>query len=389
MSEPIRVLRVIARLNVGGPALHVSYLTRELDARGYRTTLVAGRPSEGEGDMDYVAEELGITPVYLDGLQRDLSPARDLSMLLRLVELIRERRPHIVHTHTAKAGAVGRLAALLAARRDPPLLVHTFHGHVLRGYFSPARERLFGRIERFLAARTDALVAVSPQVRDDLVGLRVAPAGRFAVVRLGIDLDRRAGSSGGRDATRARLGLAPDAVVAGWFGRMTEIKRVDVLLRALARPAAAAVSLVVVGDGPLRPELEALAADLGITGRVRFTGFERDVAPLFAACDIVTLSSANEGTPVTLIEGLAAGLPAVATDVGGVRDVVGDAGLLVPAGDDRALAAVLGELAGDAERRSLLGARGAMASRARYGVTRLVDDIDRLYRSLLDGRDAL
>ena len=190
-ETPIRVLRVIARLNVGGPALHVAYLSSGLAERGYDTTLIAGDVAKGEESMAFVAEGEGVEIVRLAGLSRSIAPLRDLAAAFRLSAEIRRIRPHILHTHTAKAGAVGRLAAVLAGSARPQVVVHTYHGHVLRGYFGGFGTRVFRRIERTLASTSDALVAVSPQVRDDLVELGIAPAQRFTVVRLGIDLEPR------------------------------------------------------------------------------------------------------------------------------------------------------------------------------------------------------
>ena len=187
----VKVLRVIARLNMGGPALHVAYLTAGLQERGYDTTLVAGSLARGEDSMAFVADGLGVQVVQIEELGREISPLRDLRAMVRLARLIRRERPQILHTHTAKAGTVARIAALMAGSRRPPIVVHTFHGHVLRGYFGPLRSRFFRLLERWLAARTTALIAVSPQVRDDLVELGVAPRERFAVIRLGIELDER------------------------------------------------------------------------------------------------------------------------------------------------------------------------------------------------------
>ena len=390
-QEPIRVLRVIARLNVGGPALHVAHLSRELDQLGYETTLVAGRVGAGEGSMEYVVDELGIQPVYIDELRRELSFGSDGPAIRRIVQLIRRVRPAVLHTHTAKAGAVGRIAALLSGSARPPVVVHTFHGHVLRGYFPPARAAVFRRIEQVLARSSDALIAVSPEVRDDLVELGVAPAAKIAVVRLGLDLDQRLSADRSARATvRAELGIPDDSFLIGWLGRMTEIKRVDDLLAACARLRANGVDayLALVGDGPLRDELEGLAETLGIADRTRFVGFRERVGELYSAFDAVALTSANEGTPVTVIEALACGLPVVATDVGGVSDVVQDgrSGYLVPAMDVAALADRLGRLAGDPDLRSTMGGNGRAFVVPRYSVPRLAQDIDRLYRSLLQER---
>jgi glycosyltransferase involved in cell wall biosynthesis len=305
--------------------------------------------------------------------------------------LIKEVRPTILHTHTAKAGAVGRIAALLAGSARPPIVVHTFHGHVLRGYFNPLTTLGFRTLERWLARVTTALVAVSPEVRDDLVKLRVAPASKFTVVRLGIELDERTGSDDDiRAETRRQLGVAQDAFVVGWVGRMTAVKRTDDVVRALGGLVDRGVDayLCLVGDGPDRDHLERYAHELGVVKRCLFVGYQEDVARFYSAIDALLLPSVNEGTPVSVIEALAAQRPAVATRVGGTPDVIRDGvdGFLVEVGDADALSERLAELANDPERRARMGAAGRERVLGRYAVERLVDDIDRLYRSLLDAR---
>src|SRR3977135_3388359 len=208
----IKVLRVIARLNIGGPALHVAYLTAGLADRGYQTSLVAGSVARGEESMASVSEARGVRIETLPALHREIGVLRDAQAILRLARLIKRERPTILHTHTAKAGAVGRIAALLAGSARPPIVVHTFHGHVLRGYFNPLTTLGFRTLERWLARATTALVAVSPEGRDDLVKLRVAPASKFTVVRLGIELDERTGSDEDiRAETRRQLGVSQEA----------------------------------------------------------------------------------------------------------------------------------------------------------------------------------
>ena len=393
-AAPIKVLRVIARLNVGGPALHVAYLTAGLADRGYDTTLVAGSLARGEESMSFVAEQRGVTVKALDALHREISPLSDIRAIVRLARLIRDERPAILHTHTAKAGAVGRLAALLAGRSRPPIIVHTFHGHVLRGYFNRVATLGFRTLERLLASWTTALIAVSPEVRDDLVALGVAPATKFTVVRLGIELDERVGTGdpARRAETRRQLGVPEEGFVVGWVGRMTAVKRTDDVLLALRRLVDLGVDarLCLVGDGPDRDGLECRAHELGVAKRCLFLGYQEDVGAFYDAVDAVILPSANEGTPVSVIEALAAGRPAVATRVGGVPDVVRDGvdGFLVDVGDVDSLAARLAELAADPERRTAMGAAGRERVLARYAVGRLVDDVDRLYRSLLETHPA-
>jgi len=283
---------------------------------------------------------------------------------------------------------VGRLAALLAGRARPRIVVHTFHGHVLRGYFGPLRSLLFRLLERWLAAKTTALVAVSPQVRDDLVALGVAPRERFVVIRLGIELGERvAAEQDGRLESRRYLGIPADRFTVGWIGRMTAVKRTDDVLLAFKalRDSGVDACLCMVGDGPDRGELERRAHELGVVRDTLFVGYQENVAPFYAAFDALVLPSSNEGTPVSAIEALAAGRPVVATRVGGVPDVVrdGEDGFLVEAGATDELADRLARLARDPALRERMGKQGRERVLPRYAVDRLVDDVDRLYRSLL------
>ena len=385
--EPIRVLRVIARLNMGGPAIHVANLAAGLETRGYHTTLVAGSLARGEDSMAFLAERLGVTVVSVEELQREVSVLHDARSVLRVAELIRDERPHVLHTHTAKAGAIARAAALLAVGARPPVVLHTFHGHVLKGYFDAGRTAFFRQVERTLARASDVLVAVSPEVRDELVALGVAPLEKFVVIRLGIPLEERLGDPTADSDYRRLYGIPKDAFVVGWVGRMTGIKDTGAvvdIVRAVRERGVNAV-LCMVGDGPEREVLERLAHKLGIARYCYFVGYQSDVAGYYRLFDAFLLPSVNEGTPVSAIESLASGTPVVANRVGGVPDVVRDGvdGFLVEPGDVDAAAARLAELAADPALRSRLGESGRARVLERYSVERLVDDVDRLYRSLL------
>jgi glycosyltransferase involved in cell wall biosynthesis len=375
---------------MGGPALHVSYLTHGLAPLGYDTTLVAGELARGEDSMDFVARELGVEVVHVPQLHREISPLYDSVSIKRLIEEIRRVRPHILHTHTAKAGAVGRTAALLAGDAKPPVIVHTFHGHVLRGYFGPFRTRVFRETERKLARHTTRLIAVGPQVRDDLVALGVAPPEKFTVIRLGIDLGKRVPNSGARAELRRLYGVPEDRFVIAWIGRMTAIKRVPDIVHAFAqlRRRDIEATLCLIGDGPDREATERLAHELGVMRDTLFTGYQRDIGAYYSFVDVVTLASVNEGTPVVAIEALAAGRPVVATRVGGVPDVVreGEDGILVDQGDIGALAAALERLAVHPELRARFAESGPVNVIPRYRVERLVGDVDALYRELLSAR---
>jgi len=392
-SEPIRVLRVIARLNMGGPAIHVASLAAGLETRGYHTTLVAGSLARGEDSMAFLAERLGVTVISVPEIQREISVLHDARSVLQLAALIRSERPHILHTHTAKAGALARAAALIAGDARPPIVLHTFHGHVLKGYFDASRTAFFRQVERALARTSDVLVAVSPEVRDELVELGVAPREKFAVIRLGIPLKERLDDPTADLDYRRLYGIPADAFVVGWVGRMTGVKDTGAVLEivAAARERGVDAVLCMVGDGPDRERLEQLAHDLGIVRACFFVGYQPDVAGYYGLFDAFVLPSVNEGTPVSAIESLASGTPVVANRVGGVPDVVRDGldGFLVEAGDVRGAAERLATLAGDPELRTRLGASGQARVLERYSVARLVDDIDRLYRALLEAKNGV
>lgn len=389
-DEPIRILRVIARLNMGGPAIHVSNLAAGLEPRGYETTLVAGSLARGEDSMAFLAERLDIPVRTIPELQREVSPIDDARSVMRMREIIRELRPHILHTHTAKAGAIARAAALVSGAARPAILVHTFHGHVLKGYFDPVRTAFFKKVERSLARVTDALVAVSPEVRDELVAAGIAPREKFSVIRLGIPLEERLGDATADLDYRRLYGISESAFVVGWVGRMTDVKDTDAVLEIVgaARDRGLEAVLVMVGDGPDRVRLEQLAHDIGIARSTFFVGYQPEVAGYYRLFDAFLLPSVNEGTPVSAIEALASGTPVVATRVGGVPDVVrdGEDGFLFEPGDTDGAAERLALLASDATLRSALGASGRERVLRRYSVSRLVEDVDRLYRSLLSER---
>jgi len=370
-------------MNLGGPAHHVALLSRGLTERGYETLLVTGRAGAGEEehtDLD------GIRVRYLDRLGPDIRTLHDLLALIELIRIVRAFRPEIVETHTAKAGMLGRLAALLARRRRP-IVIHTYHGHVLRGYFGPLKTGVFRSIERALGRISDRLIGVSAATVEELVALEVAPREKFTVVPLGLDLDPfLALGLDPNGSFREEIGAGSDEVLFTFTGRLVPIKRPELMLRSLARAreGGAAARVAVVGDGLLRPQLEGLAESLGCAGAVDFLGYRRDLVRIAAASDAALLTSDNEGTPVALIEAAAAGRPAVATDVGGVPDIVVEgAGLLAAAGDEAALAARIARIAGEPELRRKMGARAREHVAEKFTLARLLDDVDLLYARLL------
>lgn len=421
MSLPaLKVVRVIARLNVGGPARQCLLLDGLLRARGWEQVLATGELDAGEAGVLDREPELGrgAHVVRIPGLGRRISLADDARALGALVSLLRRERPDVVHTHTAKAGALGRVAARIAR---VPVVVHTFHGHVLSGYFGRVGSWLATRVERALARLADRLVVLSPLQETELADrFAVAPREKFVVVPLGRDLERfeQAGpAAGSRPTFRESLGLASETPVLAFVGRLVPIKDPRTLLEALARAKGEAAKsvLLVAGSGPLEDDVRAWARELGLEARVRLLGWRNDLDAILAASTALVLSSRNEGTPLAIIEALAAGTPVVSTAVGGVPDMLartggaaGDCaalerarslgvdlraeGALVPAGDPDRLARALELVCDDAALRARASEAGRAASK-RYSAERLATDLERLYRSELAksprGRKAL
>ena len=393
---PVRILRLIARLNVGGPARHVVWLSEALQRNGFETLLVTGIVPHGEEDMSDFAAAHGVTPIVIPSMSRELSP-RDLSTIWQLWRLMVRFRPDIVHTHTAKAGAVGRVAGLLyqfisrPSRR--PRFVHTYHGHVFHSYYGKWKTRFFLVIERMLAlVRTDRLLVLGQQqlheIRD---AFRVGRAEQFVVLPLGIDLDELRTEPEAGEALRAELGIDRSEQVVGIVGRVTAIKNHDLFLRVAARLGGQA-RFVVYGDGGDRVELERRAGS-----DVVFAGTQPAVL-IYASLDVVALTSRNEGTPLALIEAMASGKPVISTAVGGVVDLLGavveqvtesgaafeirERGITAASNDDAGFAAGLSRLLRDAPLREGFIERGRAYVHKAHSKERLVADMIRLYRAL-------
>ncbi|MFD9359177.1 glycosyltransferase [Streptomyces sp. NPDC060031] len=371
-------MRVIARMNVGGPALQVSTLMGGLDSELFDHRLFAG--FVGPDEADYVeqrAPHVQVCPVPTLG--RAVRPTDDLRALSALTAAMRRFRPHIVHTHTAKAGALGRMAAVLAR---VPVRVHTFHGHLLQGYFSPAKTRLVVQAERSLATVTDRLVAVGHSVRDDLLAAGIGRPGQYAVVPPGTT----PAAAPGRSEARRQLGLPEDSLVVAYVGRVTRIKRPDRFLSVAreVRHTFPAARFLVCGAGDLHGDLEA-AGDL--RDSLHLLGWRADVETVYAASDMVLLTSDNEGMPVSLIEAGLAGVPAVATNVGSVAEVVqdGQTGLLARRDADDLTRHTV-RLLGDDVLRRRMGEQARAWTARHFGAERLVQDTHDLYASIAVAR---
>lgn len=384
----VRILRIQSRICVGGPALNAIFLSAFMPESAYRTLLVGGRLDEGEKSMVPRAIDEGVAVHELAEMGRSIRWLDDFKALIKLIRLIRYYRPHIVHTHTAKAGALGRVAAFLCR---VPVRVHTFHGHVFHGYFSAWKSRLFVWIERCLAMICHRVIVISPRQFDDIVHkYKVVPARKARIVRLGFQLDHLMG--GERGDFRKSIGVGAQTILVGIVARLVPIKNHELLLEAIGHWARRAhglepsdVRFLIIGDGESRPALEAKTAELGIADWVMFAGWRSDLPEIYADLNLNVLVSKNEGTPVTLIEGLACGVPILTTDVGGIRDFADeDCGTIVPADIDGAsLAGHLEDRIRAAQQSDKLPESIRQRVVETFHVNRLVEDVDRLYREAM------
>ena len=397
----MKILRIIARLNVGGPARHVVWLTEDLNDGEFESVLIAGSVPAGEESMNYIAAEHGVKPVFIEEMSRELSP-KDIVSLFKIFLAIRRAKPNVIHTHTAKAGTVGRAAALLyrwsTLGRRKVRVVHTFHGHVFHSYYGRAKTRVFIAIEKLLARfATDRIVVISPQQFHEIhEKFGIGRKAQFVIVPLGIDVDAFADASERRAGVRSEIGVKQDEVLVAFVGRLTEIKDVSLYLRVAAsvRESRAEIKFAIVGDGHLRSRLEEEAAELDLDEVVIFMGNRPDIAAAYAASDIVALTSLNEGTPLSLIEAMAAGRPVISTSVGGVRDLLGETveehdgfrvcerGVAIDTRSPADYTKGLIYLTKNEKLRERLAENGRAFVRTQYSKQRLVDDIKQLYRSL-------
>ncbi len=384
-SEKVRICRIIARLNIGGPAIHTILLTKLLSSDRFDSTLVTGQVAPTEGDMAYLAEEKGVSPQYIPELGREIHWRNDLISLWKIYHLLHRLHPTIVHTHTAKAGMLGRLAAKLAG---VPIIIHTFHGHVFHSYFSPRKTRFFLWIERTFAKFTDAIITVSPKQREEILSYQIGQPEKVHTIGLGLELQEFVNCEGFRGKLRQELNVDPATPLIGIVVRLAPVKGLTYFLEAAKQvlethPGA---EFLIAGDGELRDALERYTNTLQIHAHVHFLGFRRDLPEIYADLDLVVLSSLNEGLPVALIEAMAAGKPVVATQVGGVGDLVqhNKSGVLVPAKNSRALAAgMLRILALPAHERETMGQIGRESVYPKYHIDTLVKNIESLYKELL------
>lgn len=403
----MKIIRIIARLNVGGPARHVIWLTNALQNEEFQSILVTGSIPPGEEDMAYLAEAEGVQPVFVEEMSRELS-VKDVISLIKIFRLILREKPDIIHTHTAKAGTLGRSAAFLYKWLTPAAiigkprkvsLVHTFHGHVFHSYYGKLKTSVFVAIEKLLARlATDKIVVISEKQFDEIHGrYGVGKREQFKIIPLGIDLEPFGAAASRRAEIRQEFAVEKSTLVVGFVGRLTEIKNIPLYLKVAEAceptddPAFPDLRFIVVGDGHLRPALEAEVAERHINKLV-FLGNRRDVEAVYAGLDIVALTSLNEGTPLSLIEAMASRKPVISTMVGGVIDLLGivkerhegfcicDRGIGVQPNDSVAFLSGLIYLAKNERLREELASKGHEFVHGRYGKNRLIEDIKDLYR---------
>lgn len=408
----MKIVRIIARLNVGGPARHVVWLNQALQDNEFESVLLTGTVPEGEEDMSYFAEANDVQPIFIEQMSRELSPKDIISLWKIYREIVREK-PDIIHTHTAKAGTIGRIAGFLyrwltlktlIAKPRQVKIIHTFHGHIFRGYYSDLKTRVFVLIEKTLAKfATDKIIVISDQQRREInEEFEVGKSGQFEVIRLGLDLETFADWEEKKEILRKEIGASDDEILVGLVGRLTEIKNHEMFLEVAKQYQEAAensdfpkIRFVIIGDGHRRKHLEKQTEESGISKIVEFLGNRNDADVFYAGLDIIALTSLNEGTPLSLIEAMANEKPIISTAVGGVVDLLGEVreeipdfkicerGVRVASNDTGNFYKGLIHLVKDDRLRSEFSRNGKAFVLKNYDKNRLISDIKGLYHRLI------
>jgi glycosyltransferase involved in cell wall biosynthesis len=395
-----RVLRILNRLIIGGPSKNAIYLSRYMQP-DFDTLLVIGGKEDHEQDADFLATSNNIDPTCISEMKRSISPYNDWAAYNKLKKLIKEFKPDIVHTHAAKSGALGRLAA---KHSNVPVIVHTFHGHIFHSYFNSVKTSFFIRTERYLAGLSDAIVAISDVQKKELTAdFRIAAADKFRVIPLGLDLDNFIiDQEEKRNKFREEFGLSDDIVAIGIIGRLVPIKNHSLFIKGLKYlidNTSVKIKAFIIGDGESRMAIEQMANDVGVkytkqTDGIHphpliFTSWRTDIDTIFAGLDVIALTSLNEGTPVSLIEAQAAGKPIVSTRVGGIADVVleNQTALLSEITDEKTFSNNLLRLVNDPELRKKFSNAGKDHVVTKFSYHRLVNDMTGLYHDLLDRKN--
>ena len=390
-----KVLRIINRFNLGGPTYNVAYLTKYL--QGYETLLVGGEKDESEDSSTFITGSLGLNPIIIEEMKRKIDPSQDIAAYKKIKNIIKEFQPDIVHTHASKAGTLGRLAAFSC---KVPKVVHTFHGHVFHSYFGIATTTFYKNIERYLAKRSDAIVAISEKQKMELSEIhKICKPEKIHVVPLGFDLIKfNSNVNQKRVVFREKYHVAPDEICIGIIGRLVPVKNHKLFLEAfknLCKTTSKKVKAFIVGDGELKDHLIELCKVLELShsyidapnynAQVIFTSWIKDVDEVLAGMDIVALTSFNEGTPVSLIEAQACNKPIVTTNVGGIENVVKPniTAILCQNNDINSFTAALIKITEDELLRNQMGTDGWEFVKDNFHYTRLCNDMKALYDKLL------
>lgn len=392
-----KVLRIINRFNLGGPVFNVAYLTKYL-APEFETLLLGGEKDETEDSSEYIVRDLGIEPVIIPEMRRAIDPANDYIAYKKIKNIIEEFKPDIVHTHASKAGTLGRLAA---SSCKVPVVVHTFHGHVFHSYFGAAKTSFYKSIERYLAKKTDCIVAISEKQKLELSETyTICDSSKIKVIPLGFDLQKfQENIPKKRKAFRDRYNIDEDEIAIVIVGRLVPVKNHSLFLRALKyvkENTNKKIRAFIIGDGEERTSIEAKAKGLGIEfidgtmtnekALLTFTSWMSDTDFAYAGADIVTLTSFNEGTPVSLIEAQAANRPIVSVNVGGIEDVVipNQTALLSENNNLEDFSKHLLQCIEDRQLRKKMSEHGWEHVKNKFHYTRLVNDMRSLYLQLLE-----
>jgi glycosyltransferase involved in cell wall biosynthesis len=384
-----KVLRIINRFNLGGPTYNATFLTRFL-SDDFETLLIGGLPEEGESDSFHIPKEYGVEPMLIKELKRIPNLNSDRQAYKKIKAIIEEFKPDIVHTHASKAGALGRRAAFAC---KVPIVVHTYHGHVFHSYFSNWKTKLIKLIEKKLAKKTTAIITISETQKKEICQIhKIAETNKTHVIPLGFDLIKfNTNREEKRNKTRQNLDLKEDEIAIAIIGRVTKIKNhhffLDVIEKILSERPNLKIRVFIVGDGDLKQEITLRSQEINLKfgNKIILTSWIFDIASFNPGMDIICLTSDNEGTPVSLIEAQASGVPIVTTDVGGIRDIVsdGNTGYIVPKNDIETFSDKLLELITNTERRMEFSKKGWEFVKDKFHYTRLVNDIEKLYTKLL------
>jgi len=394
----IKILRIINRFNLGGPTYNAAYLSRYLP-ENFETKLIGGANQASENSSLFILEKIGVKGEVIEEMRRSINPFNDLKAYLKIRKILKQYKPDIVHTHASKAGTLGRLAAI---RLKVPVIVHTYHGHIFHSYFSSFKTFIFKTIERFLARRSDAIVVISELQRNELCNIfKIVPSKKAHVIPLGFDLSRFFNiNSDDRTRFRKLYNIQNEEILSVIVGRMAPVKNhgmvVHIVKTLRDKYQNDKIKIMIVGDGETRTEIEQMFINEYFTistpekpdnnAQIIFTSWIFEIEKVYTGADISFLTSLNEGTPVSLIESLASGVPIVSTNVGGIADFVSDGehGFLVESNDHELFAERLNRLSIDHELRKNMSEKGRKQVEEKFSYTRLVDDVAKLYLGLMD-----